>query len=157
LGGPLGRALWPRDAPVPLFVREIRYLHTQVASVTRPIYTERTTPAIARHPMRCGQLAEPGSGFEHNPGNVFGSTITVESARCTTRNGPSVSIHAARRLAFSRRLRCGASFLFALKTRHWTVPIGMALAAAISWYSHSSMKRSVSASCSRESRKDIQC
>ena len=67
------------------------------------------------------------------------------------------STHAARRLALSRRFRYGTSFFFALNTRHWTVPIGMALAAAISWYSHSSTKRSVSASCSRESRKDIQC
>ena len=45
-----------------------------------------------------------------------------------------------------------ASFFLALKTRHWTVPIGIAFAAAISWYSHSSTKRKVSASRSFDSR-----
>jgi hypothetical protein len=69
----------------------------------------------------------------------------------------SITIQAAQRSVLAGRLRIGASFFFALNTRHWTVPIGIALAAAISWYSHSSMKRSVRASRSRESRKDIQC
>src|SRR5579863_8643836 len=51
--------------------------------------------------------------------------------------------------------RCVDSFFLALNTRHWTVPIGIDFAAAISWYSHSSTKRKVNASRSRDSRNDI--
>src|ERR1700722_9133675 len=49
----------------------------------------------------------------------------------------------------------GASFFFELKTIDCTVPIGIPLAAAISWYSHCSTKRSVITSRSRGFRSPI--
>jgi hypothetical protein len=65
-------------------------------------------------------------------------------------------VQAASLLGSAGAFRCVASFFWALKTRHWTVPIGLAVAAAISWYSHSSTKRKISASRSRDSKNVIQ-
>jgi hypothetical protein len=45
---------------------------------------------------------------------------------------PPTAYQAARRFTLPRTFKRGASFFFALKTRHCTVPIGIALAAAIS-------------------------
>ena len=44
----------------------------------------------------------------------------------------SRSLQAASPLEISRDFRYGANFFLALKTRHWTVPMGICLAAAIS-------------------------
>ena len=44
---------------------------------------------------------------------------------------PCAAYAAARTVSF-RRFKCAASFFFELNTRHCTVPIGIALAAAIS-------------------------
>jgi hypothetical protein len=43
------------------------------------------------------------------------------------------------------------AFSWGLNTRHWTVPIGIVFAGAISWYSHPSTKRKVSTSRSFDS------
>jgi hypothetical protein len=68
------------------------------------------------------------SGFQARrcagQGDVFG---------CAMRElYPLSDLQAASRLEISRDFRCGANFFLALKTRHWTVPMGMFFAAAIS-------------------------
>src|SRR5437879_4286877 len=72
--------------------------------------------------------------------------------RLTRRLGPQAALPARS----SGRFKCAANFFFELKTLHCSVPIGIALAAAISWYSHSSTKRSVITSRSLGSRNAIQ-
>jgi hypothetical protein len=61
-------------------------------------------------------------------------SVRAQPARSTGKMGawPLNAYQAARRFTFSRAFKCGLSFFFALNTRHCTVPIGIALAAAIS-------------------------
>src|SRR5579871_215587 len=90
------------------------------------------------------------SGFAV-PADVYRRKLVVH--RCD----PAVISQAASRAVWiSILLRYGASFFLALNTLHCAVPTGTFWAAAISWYSNSSIKRSVNASRSRESRKAIQ-
>ena len=79
------------------------------------------------------------SEFNHSGEIVMALKFVVPIANRITPRGILLSdrqtrihLHAARRTAACRRLSCGASFFFALKTRHWTVPIGISCAAAIS-------------------------